>query len=101
MKWGMTEEQYSLLESLVIQPLKNHGCQVYIFGSRAKGRHHQHSDIDLLFKKENNQPLPAGFLSEIKEKIDESRFPFIVDLVNEEELAESYRESVFSNRILL
>lgn len=101
MKWGMTEEQYALLENLVIKPLKSHGCEVYIFGSRAEGKHHPHSDVDLLFRKEDNKPFPAGFLSELKENIDESRFPFIVDLVDEQELAESYRESVFSNRILL
>ncbi|WP_374074878.1 nucleotidyltransferase family protein [Bdellovibrio bacteriovorus] len=101
MKWGMTDEQYSILENLVIKPLKSHGCEVYIFGSRAKGSHHPHSDVDLLFKKSDGKPFPAGFLSEIKEQIDESRFPFIVDLVDEQELAQSYRDSVFFSRIPL
>lgn len=99
MRFGMTPEQYSLLEKLVITPLKSQNCQVYIFGSRAQGTNHSHSDIDLLFKIPNAQNLPKGFLSKIKEDIEESRFPFIVDFVNEDELAESYRPAVFSSRV--
>jgi predicted nucleotidyltransferase len=101
MKWGMTAEQYALLENLIITPLKNHQCRVYIFGSRVRGTHHSHSDIDLLFKVPANKPLPSGFLSTIKENIEESRFPFTVDLVNEVELAKSYRESVLEERVEL
>lgn len=99
MKFGMTDAQYSILEELVIKPLKARNCQVYIFGSRANGTQHSHSDIDLLFKVPEEQTLPNGFLSKIKEDIEESRFPFIVELVNEDELASSYRNNVFSSRV--
>lgn len=101
MKFGMNEEQYALLDQLVLTPLKKQNCQVYVFGSRVRGTHHPYSDIDLLFKPTDAQPLPAGFLSQIKENIEESRFPFTVDLVNEEELASSYRDSVLSSRVAL
>lgn len=98
MKFGMTNEQYSLLKTLVIDPLKLHNCNVYIFGSRARGTNHPHSDVDLLYTLIDKAELPVGLLSKIKEDIEESRFPFIVDLVNEDELAESYRDSVLSSR---
>lgn len=101
MKFGMTNEQYSLLEALVIEPLKSYNCKVYIFGSRARATNHPHSDVDLLYALANKVELPIGFLSKIKEDIENSRFPFIVDFVNENELAESYRESILSNRIEL
>lgn len=99
MKFGMTDEQYSLLNKLVIAPLKAEHCQVYIFGSRARGTHHPHSDVDILFKTTKNHPIPRGFLSKVVENIEESRFPFIVELVNDSELASSYRDSVLSDRI--
>lgn len=101
MKFGMTDEQYSILDKLVITPLKNKNCQVYIFGSRVQGTNHSHSDVDLLFKVPTDQILPSGFLSKIKEDIEESRFPYIVDFVNEDELATSYRANIFSSRVSL
>jgi predicted nucleotidyltransferase len=83
----MTEEQFNILDQLVIAPLKENGCQVYVFGSRASSKYHSHSDVDLLYFP--TIPLPIGFISGLKEAIEESRFPFRVDLVNESELAAS------------
>ena len=97
----MTEEQFKLLHELVIQPIRKHGGRIFIFGSRVSGSHHPHSDVDLLFKMSSETKLQMGFLSQIREAIEESRFPFTVDLVDEEDLAESYRESVFKTRIEL
>jgi predicted nucleotidyltransferase len=99
MKYGMTDDQYDLLDQLVIQPLKSHGAQVFIFGSRVQTGHQLHSDVDLLY--ESNSILPAGFISKLKETIEESRFPFAVDLVEMKSLAQSYRQRVLSERIQL
>lgn len=91
MKYGMTTEQFSLLDSLVVAPLKHHGAQVFLFGSRATGRYHPHSDVDLMYRGE----IPTIVLSKIRENIEDSPFPFIVEIVNEKDLAESYRTSVY------
>ena len=99
MKFGMTSTQFKMLEDMVITPLKSSGAKVYIFGSRVAGHQHSHSDVDLLYSLPEKKDLPAGFISNITESIEESRFPFKVDLVNEEELALSYRERVMSERI--
>lgn len=101
MTYGMTADQYDLLKNLVIDPLKKQNCQVFIFGSRAKGSAHSHSDVDLLFRPDKTKKIPAGFISQITENIEESRFPFMVDLVEEQYLAASYRESVFASMIPL
>ena len=94
MKFGMSQNQFKLLETLVIRPLKSQGAKVYIFGSRAKGKHHPYSDVDLLY--DLSEPLPPGFLPKIKEDIEESNFPFAVDLVAKSELSKSYEDSVLS-----
>lgn len=99
MKFGMTSDQYKILDQLVIQPLKDGGARVFIFGSRVTGTHHSHSDVDLLFKV--SQELPSGLISNVKENIEESKFPFAVDLVNDSDLAASYRESVESQLVEL
>lgn len=101
MKFGMTAEQYELLNHLVIMPLKNQGFHVYIFGSRVGEKFHSHSDVDLLFKSDSEIFLPSGFLSKIKENIENSRFPYLVDLVEEKYLASSYRNSVLKTMVEL
>lgn len=88
MKFGMSEQQFKLLEQIVIDPLKSQGAKVFIFGSRTTGKHHSHSDLDLLYRLENNS-LPPGFLSDLKEAIEQSKFPFTVDLVDDHTLAKS------------
>ncbi len=99
MRFGLSDDQWNILQKLVIEPLRSVDAEIYIFGSRALGTHHPHSDVDLLFK--TKSALPAGLISNILESIEESRFPFKLDLVNENELAASYRASVLASRIAL
>ncbi len=99
MKFGISAEQYKLLDELVIQPLVQQGAQVFLFGSRATGKHHPNSDVDILYKVKKE--MPAGYIAEINEAIEESHFPFTVELVNDENLASSYRKSVESQLVHL
>ena len=98
---GLTQAENELLEHLAIRPLKEMGCEVWVFGSRARGDHRKFSDIDLLFKLPVGQTLPHGFVSELHEALEESNLVYKVDLVEEKDLAESYRDGVFKNRVLL
>jgi predicted nucleotidyltransferase len=98
MKFGMTDEQFNLLERLVIAPLKALGADVFIFGSRVGTSHHHHSDVDILYSMSAGKTVDTVAVSKIREAIEESRFPFKVDLVDEKNLAESYRSNVLRTR---
>ena len=93
---GLNSQEVALLTTLVIEPLKDLGCEVWVFGSRARGDQKNFSDIDLLFS--SPKPIKAAHLFEIKDAIIESDLPYKVDLVNESDTAESYRESVLRDR---
>jgi predicted nucleotidyltransferase len=93
----MSPAHYEQLVELVIQPLKDQGAQVFLFGSRSTGRNHPNSDVDLLYRGD----VPLEIISKIKEDIEDSLFPFAVDLVNEADLVESYRQSVSAQLISL
>lgn len=97
MKFGLSESQFDLLTQLAIQPVKEAGGRIWIFGSRARGDHQPFSDIDLLLE----LPASAKIVGKITEALEESRLPFKVDLVLIDELAESYREGVLKERIAL
>ena len=94
MKFGLSDSQFKILLDLVIRPLQNQGAKVFIFGSRAKGNHHPFSDIDLLFQENPNQPIQPELVSKILEDIENSNLVIKVDLVNEQALAKSYRDTV-------
>jgi predicted nucleotidyltransferase len=97
MKFGLTDEEYAQLDRWVVSPLKKFGAQVWIFGSRARGDHKTFSDVDILYSLQPS--LRLADLGNIRETIEESNFPFKVDLVDENVLAESYREQVLRERI--
>lgn len=99
MNFGLSPEHFSLLDSLLITPLKKENIDVWIFGSRAREDFQKFSDIDILF--EAKKPIPSGLLFSITEALEESRLPYKVDLVNIDDLAESYRENILRDRIKL
>lgn len=98
MIYGMTPAQFEILDVLVVKPLKLAGADVFIFGSRATGKHHSHSDVDLLYQVPEGTALPPGFISNLSEAIEESKFPFAVELVADTDLAESYRPTVLAQK---
>ncbi len=99
MKFGLTDQQFQILNETVVSPLKSHGATVWIFGSRARGDHKAFSDIDIMFEPKENNPLPVGFISGLRESVEESRLPFKVDLVDTQEMANSYRMTAIADRI--
>jgi predicted nucleotidyltransferase len=92
----MDDKQFGLLETLLVRPLKGEGAEVFIFGSRISDQHHPHSDVDILYRLPSGKKLQPGFVSSLREAIEESHFPFTVDLVLDADLASSYRQQVFS-----
>jgi uncharacterized protein len=99
MKFGMTEEHFELLKRLVILPLIERGAKVWIFGSRANGKFKEFSDVDILFEFDADAEKPKGLIFKIKDDLEESRFPYKLDLVDRSSLAESYRAVVEQEKI--
>lgn len=100
MKFGLSPSEFDFLQAHLIQPLKDCGARVFIFGSRATGKYQQFSDIDILFV-DSASVIQDSFLNELKNKIEESSFPYKLDLVNNSQLASSYRAQVESQKIEL
>lgn len=95
MSYGLTDDEFALLDRLALQPLISAGAKVYIFGSRARGQHRKFSDVDLLVESTNDL---TRLIAAITEALEESNFPLKVDLVPSQDLASSYRESVWRDR---
>ncbi len=53
--------------------------EVLIYGSRAKDTYHERSDVDLVI---NSSFTDRFIISKIKSEIDESNFPYLIDLTS-------------------
>jgi predicted nucleotidyltransferase len=101
MKYGLTKSEFTFLLNALVLPLKALHARVFLFGSRATGKYQKFSDIDLLFVENPENKIQPSELYLILSKIEESAFPFKVDLVNYSELASSYKTTVDQQKIEL
>lgn len=95
--FGIAPEEFSLLDRLVLTPLKVAEARVFLFGSRARGDNSEFSDVDLLVEGD----VPSSLLAKVSEDIEESLFPYRVDLVPVGTLAAAYLPTVMKDRIPL
>jgi predicted nucleotidyltransferase len=93
--FGLEPKHWTIVKTIAIAPLEAQSCEVWVFGSRARNDHKTFSDLDLLVVGNPNPRL----ISQIREDLEESLLPIRVDLVLDSELAESYRASVFKDRV--
>jgi predicted nucleotidyltransferase len=93
-RFGLEERHWFLVDTLLVKPLLQRGCRVYVFGSRARGDHQRFSDLDVLIE----GTVTAEMLRSIKDALEESNLPIKVDLVRAGDLADSYRTSVERDR---
>lgn len=91
---GLTQAELQFIQNTLISPLKSKGARVFIFGSRAKGTFKKFSDIDLLYCLSDGVIIPGHYIYQLLSDLEESNFPYKVDLINEVELATSYKDNI-------
>jgi predicted nucleotidyltransferase len=98
MTFGLEQRHWETIERLVISLLKAQGAQVWIFGSRARGDNKPFSDLDILYKLRNGSLAPQ-LRARMAEDLEQSTLPIKVDVVAEEDLAQSYIQQILADRI--
>lgn len=97
----LTPQELRVIFDYIVIPLNKLNSEVYLFGSRATNKAKKYSDVDILVKPLSPDKNIQRQVSEIEEKIENSNFPYKVDIVLETNLANSYREEVNKTKILL
>ncbi len=87
MNFGLSEEEWKFLQENLISPLKSQEIQLWLFGSRSIGSFNKFSDIDIMVdaKKDLSKEI-----SKINEFLEESNFPYKVDIVQLSQFAKEY-----------
>ena len=96
MKFGLSPQQIEFINKTVVDPLRKKGAVVYCYGSRARGDYKKFSDLDLMVESEDKKNLDLGKLMEI---LQNSNFPYKVDIVHFSDFAESYKPSYQKDKI--
>lgn len=86
------EDDLAEVRRLIFRRLRNLNVEVFLFGSRVKGRASRSSDIDIAVLPA--VPLPEGLLAEIRDDLEESRVPYRVELVDLSVADEAFRDRV-------
>lgn len=97
MKFGLTQEEWNLININLVQPIIAQGATVYCYGSRARGDYKKFSDLDLMVEGSTTNTLN---LPTLHEKIQNSNFPYKVDLVHYSEFADAYKPSYEKDKTL-
>ena len=77
--------------------LGGYDVDVYLFGSWANGTQRRTSDIDVAV--DPHRPLPPGALSILRERFEESRVPYRVEVVDLSEVDRAFRRTVIKQGI--
>lgn len=99
MKFGLKKSEMLFLKLHLIDRLKALNARVFIFGSRALGTQRKFSDLDVLYLEAHEKPIPLHEIHQIKSFMEESEFPYKIDLVNHHDLAPSYRTQVDKQKV--
>jgi predicted nucleotidyltransferase len=68
--------------------------EVWAYGSRVNGTAHNGSDLDLVVRSQNLQPLPLHVYTELSEKIRDSNIPILVELRDWAKLPKSFHVNI-------
>lgn len=68
--------------------------EVWAYGSRVNGEAHDGSDLDLVVRSHDLQKLPIAILLDLKDKIQQSNIPIVVELFDWARLPQSFQRNI-------
>ena len=76
----------------IFQPIPN--IEVWAYGSRVNGTAHEGSDLDLVIRTADLKELPLSQFLELKQKIQESNIPIVVELFDWARLPQTFKQNI-------
>jgi len=67
---------------------------VWAYGSRVNGDAHEGSDLDLVIRTTTLEKLPIDLFLELKEKIQNSNIPIVVEIFDWARLPENFHKNI-------
>jgi len=94
----LSQEHYNSVRKILNTYLPPN-AKVWVFGSRATGKTHQGSDLDLAI--DLGYALPSELETDLRFAFEDSDLPWTVDLVDMQRIGGIFRENVERDRVEL
>jgi len=92
MRTSVLSHDLTTVRKIVLSHLRRRAAKVFLFGSHARGKAREHSDIDVAILP--LKPLPPMTLTEIREALAESDVVRNVDIIDLSETDAKFRRRV-------
>ena len=76
-------------------------AEVWAYGSRVRGDHHEASDLDLVARFPATEKRDVFRLAALQEALSESNLPIIVQIVDWDGIPESFREEIRARYVVV
>ena len=94
---GVTEKELNIIINILAKYEQDYSF--YFYGSRVKGNFNKTSDLDILIK--GSKEMPLSDLVYLKEKMDESRLPYIVNFTDYNNIDEKFYSLIKNDLVLV
>ncbi len=94
----ISPQEYDIVKNILKKHLPK-DCKVWVFGSRAKNKTRFNSDLDLAIQ--YIQPLRQKQIFDLEQAFIESLLPYEVDIIDMNNISDSFKEIVQQQAILL
>ena len=89
------DKYLELVKKIILENIPKDEFDVFLFGSRADGTNYFASDIDIGVK--GSDLLDKKIIYKIKDKIDESMVPFKVDIIDFNDVNETFKKEALKD----
>ena len=75
------------------------GIEVWVYGSRINGTAYEMSDLDLVLRGRELEPIDVTILAAVRNALSESNIPILVDVLDWAQIPESFRQKIMADYI--
>ncbi len=80
------------LKQLILNYIADKPVQIFLYGSRARNTARKTSDVDIALLSKDK--LPEGFITNLREIIEESTIPYQVDIIDLNQVDDNFRQKI-------
>lgn len=96
--FGLEDRHLDFIKETLKKYIPNSDAKFYIFGSRARGKYREYSDIDIAI---DSFDLTPTIKSKLELEFENSTFPYEVDIVDLNTIKENFKNLIEEDLILL
>ena len=96
--FGLEERHLNFIKETLKKYIPDSDAKFYIFGSRAKGKYREYSDVDIAI---DCPHLDVSTKSKLELEFENSTFPYEVDIVDLNSIKESFKNLIQNDLVLL